>query len=197
VSNEKRSAIVAKLTAHGFVSAIMSSQAPMLKNARDFHVRVGTYTEHRSPLVALQLAKCRIIPRAANAINQKGFPSETSGRILNLVMLSVGDLGLRDGAKYHEICTWAHQIGFELCPAEVGPAFRVLYQHQAKGEVVRAAMKALPFIERGYGAGIFVIGCDEKGLFLDIDETRVDDFYESHNLFVFVRPRKLLTARSF
>lgn len=198
MSNNQRSTIVAKLTAHGFVSAIMTSQAPKLKNARSFHVRLGTYTERRSPMKALQLAHCRTTPRAATAINQKGFSEDSHERILDLAMLSIADLGLHTGARYHEICTWAHQLGFELCPAEAAAALRVIYQHQAKGESVRVAMKTLPFFQGDFrGAGVFVIGRDEKGLFLDIDETRVDDFYEPHNVFIFACPRKTLTVRSF
>ena len=44
---------------------------------------------------------------------------------LDLVVLSVADLGFKDGARYADICAKAVELGLELCPAEVGPALRL------------------------------------------------------------------------
>jgi hypothetical protein len=85
---------------------------------------------------------------------------------LDLVVLSVGDLGLKDGAKYSDICAKAVELGLELCPAEVGPALRLQYGDQPKGEWLRIAMEAITdrdgslsffYVERG-GDGLWLRG---------------------------------------
>src|ERR1700694_4297434 len=63
---------------------------------------------------------------------------------IDLVNTSVGELGFMDGADYSAICERALEVGLELCPAEVGPALRLICSAQAKGEWLAIAMKALP-----------------------------------------------------
>ena len=53
---------------------------------------------------------------------------------LDLVVLSVSDLGLKNSARYADICAKAQKLGLELCPAEVGPALRLQYGDQPKDE---------------------------------------------------------------
>ena len=57
--------------------------------------------------------------------------------------LSVKELGFNDGAYYKDICTKALELGLELCPAEVGPALRLVYKDQSRGEWLRIAMEAI------------------------------------------------------
>jgi hypothetical protein len=57
---------------------------------------------------------------------------------VDLVAPSVKELGFNDGAYYKEICTKALELGLELCAAEVGPALRLVYKDQSRGEWLRA-----------------------------------------------------------
>jgi hypothetical protein len=85
---------------------------------------------------------------------------------LDLVDLSVGDLGFKGSARYADICTKAVELGLELCPAEVGPALRLQYGDQPRDEWLRIAMEAITdrdgslsffYVERG-GDGLWLRG---------------------------------------
>jgi len=61
----------------------------------------------------------------------------------DLVVLSVAELGFKEGATYSGICARALELGLELCPAEVGPALRLAYKDQPLGEWLIIAMEAI------------------------------------------------------
>ena len=50
------------------------------------------------------------------------------------MVISVEDLGFKDGATYKDIYKRALEVGLQLCPAEVGPQLRVQYNDQPRGE---------------------------------------------------------------
>ncbi len=77
---------------------------------------------------------------------------------LDLVVLTVADLGFKDGACYADICAKASELGLELCPAEVGPALRLQYGDQPKGERLRIAMEAIA--DRDGDLNIFAVEHD-------------------------------------
>lgn len=104
---------------------------------------------------------------------------------LDLVVLSVGDLGFKDGAKYSDICAKAVELGLELCPAEVGPALRLQYGDQPKGEWLRIAMEAIA--GRGGYLRIFSVGRDDDGLWLGGSGGRPVDVWGADGRFVFGR----------
>jgi hypothetical protein len=62
---------------------------------------------------------------------------------VDLVVLSVSELGFYRSAKYKDLCAKALELGLQLCPAEVGPALRLSYKDQPSGERLRIAMKAV------------------------------------------------------
>jgi hypothetical protein len=62
---------------------------------------------------------------------------------VNLVVLSVSELGFYRSAKYKDLCAKALELGLQLCPAEVGLALRLSYKDQPCGERLRIAMKAI------------------------------------------------------
>lgn len=79
---------------------------------------------------------------------------------LELVVLSVGDLGFKDSASYADICAKAQELGLELCPAEVGPALHLQYGDQPNRKLILIAMEAITgrcgrplifYVERNYG----------------------------------------------
>lgn len=61
---------------------------------------------------------------------------------VDLVVVSVGELGFKDVALYKDICARAAEFGLDLCPAEVGPALRLAYDDQPLGEWLYIAMEA-------------------------------------------------------
>ena len=56
---------------------------------------------------------------------------------------SVRDLGFTEATRYDAICKRIIELGGQLCPDEVGPATRLKYPDQPKGEWFRTAMQAL------------------------------------------------------
>lgn len=62
---------------------------------------------------------------------------------VDLVILSVKELGFPDGATRQQIFDKAQSIGLELCPAEVGPQLRLQYTDQPKGEWLLIAMNPI------------------------------------------------------
>ena len=106
---------------------------------------------------------------------------------LNLVRLSVADLGFPNGATYEKICARAQELGLKLCPAEVGPQLRLQYPDQPSDEWLRIAMEPMKTLE-GY-LRLFTLGCG-----VDKDSTQwlsgrcgaVDFPWNSDEQFVFV-----------
>jgi hypothetical protein len=103
------------------------------------------------------------------------------------VVLSVAELGFREGAKYSEIRARALELGLglELCPAEVGPALRLAYKDQPRGEWLIIAMNTISVSDGDLR--VFRVGHDDGGLWLGGDYRRPGDFWRSDRRFVFVR----------
>lgn len=62
---------------------------------------------------------------------------------VDLVNISVADLGFKNGAYYKDICARAVEMGLNLCPAEVGPALRLSYTDQINGEHLQIATETI------------------------------------------------------
>ena len=60
---------------------------------------------------------------------------------LDLVVVSVGELGLRDHSTFAVIVAAARKRGLDLCPAEAGPLLRLAYPNQAEDDTLRIAME--------------------------------------------------------
>lgn len=67
----------------------------------------------------------RISRWAQGLLNSRAFKVAEQQEQVDLVAISVAELGLSDGATTQEIYEAAQQRGLELCPAEVGPALRL------------------------------------------------------------------------
>ncbi len=62
---------------------------------------------------------------------------------LNLVRLSVNDLGFEKGATTRNIYARARKLDLGLCPAEAGPQLRLQYKDQPEDETLFIAMKPI------------------------------------------------------
>ena len=107
-------------------------------------------------------------------------------RQIQLVNVSVADLGFKSGATYKDICAKAKELGLELCPSEVGPQLRLQYKDQSKGEYLRIGME--PISDSFGGLGIFVVEHVELGggsLRFNSNGGCSDFFWEAYCRFVF------------
>ena len=100
---------------------------------------------------------------ASYILNQIEFSSHEES--LDLTFLSVADLGFPNGATYKEICDRAQELGLRLCPAEVGPQFRLQCIEQPEEGQLRIAMEQ---IQGSSGKPeLFYLGCYGDGIWLD------------------------------
>ena len=100
--------------------------------------------------------------------------------------------GLATEASLHDIYARAVALGFELCPAEVGPALRLNYLDQPPGDSLHIAMKPVAkyngalidfTVARAYGSdGFLLLGGD----------ARPDTMLPGVQRFIFVRPRLIV-----
>jgi hypothetical protein len=107
---------------------------------------------------------------------------------VDLVRLSVADLGFEPDEDYHVICDAARGSGLQLCPAEVGPQLRLQYTDQPYPNRVTVAMRAIPDL-RGALCTFCVLSA-ASGLHLYVDYGEPDDYFWDCDEFVFVLPRK-------
>lgn len=113
--------------------------------------------------------------------------SETEMEV-DLVNVSVGELGFKQGAPWRDIIAKALSFGLELCPNEVGPQLRLQYTDQPKGEWLLVGMESITDLDGSLGVFRVEHGGDE--LWLYGDRGHPDDVWYSGNRVLFVRPRK-------
>ena len=83
---------------------------------------------------------------------------------VDLVRLTVRDLGFTQGATTDQIYAKAEEFGLELCPPEVGPEYRLQYKNQPMGEWFVIAMKQIS--DPDGNPHVFKLGHDEGGVWL-------------------------------
>lgn len=88
-------------------------------------------------------AGMKIYDYALAMMKHKDFTTLKTPEQADLVRLKVRDLGFDNGATTDQIYAKAQEFGLELCPAEVGPHYRLSYTDQPMGEWVRIAMKQI------------------------------------------------------
>jgi len=83
---------------------------------------------------------------------------------LELFSATTAELGFINGATFAQICARIKELGYEFCPAEVGPAARIAYPDQPNGEWRRIVMETIT--DSGGDPSVFNLGRD-GGLWLD------------------------------
>lgn len=83
---------------------------------------------------------------------------------VDLVVVSVGELGFKEGATRRDIYKRAQELGLAPCPSEVGPQLRLQYKDQPMDEWLLIAME--PISDSGGGPGVFGVERFSGGLWL-------------------------------
>jgi hypothetical protein len=150
-------------------------------------VQIGNFTSKRVLYGALEDAECGIGDTAEEMLVMPGFTLSDVATKLNIVVLSVDELGLAgENVALGDIYAQAQKLGFALCPPEVGPQLRLQYFEQPIGEFLDVAMA--PIKTREGPSGIFSVGNGGAGLLLIGDEVTADTKFYRLSRFVFVRP---------
>jgi hypothetical protein len=170
-------------------------------------ITVGGYKGVNALRAKMETAPCpiRIGDEADEILGRPAFPFTGIPIELDLVVRSVFDLGFGDQVarndielaasvevSLHDIYARAIALGFELCPAEVGPSLRLSYLDQPLGEFLHIAMKSAAL----YSGDLvdFTVGNGGAGLLLLGGNGHPEAMVPAAVRFVFVRPRPI--ARS-
>ena len=92
---------------------------------------------------AIKGKKMRIGDYANDILGKPAFSVVTEKTDVNLVVVSVADLGFKDGATLKDIYATAKKRGLELCLSEVGPQLRLQYKDQPKDEWLVIGMEPI------------------------------------------------------
>lgn len=152
-------------------------------------VRLGAHKTAADYSKALDAGRNRSVDWVINYLGQPAFQCAKQETDVDLTVVSVGELGFVQGALYSQVVERALAQGLELCPAETGPALRLAYEDQPRGERLIIATK--PSTESGADLDLFVMEVSGGGgLWLRGDCGPSDRYWEPDRRFVFVRPRR-------
>ncbi|MBI2012908.1 MAG: hypothetical protein HYS88_00430 [Candidatus Colwellbacteria bacterium] len=121
---------------------------------------------------------------AADLMSQAAFRLATESIDVDLVRLTVAELGFPEGATLQEIYARGKELGLNLCPAEVGPALRYQYPDQPKGEWLTIAME--PIAGSDGRPLVLYVDHGRDARWLDAHWSSPGSFWRSENQFVFV-----------
>lgn len=133
----------------------------------------------------LEKAGINVSSYAADILEKVEFKKET----VDLVKITVNELGFKNYATTEQIYAKAKELGLELCPAAVGPALRLEYKDQPKGEWLFIGMETIA--DRSGDPRVFRLGRHVDGLWLRNHWANPTDQWNPGNEFVF-RLRKSL-----
>ena len=78
---------------------------------------------------------------------------------VDLVVISVAQLGFDDATSIADIYRRAAELGLELCPAEVAPQLSLQYMGQPVGEILNVAMQPIAT----YGGELIALSVGNAG----------------------------------
>jgi hypothetical protein len=146
-------------------------------------VMLGTHESANQLRAAFTLGKFRISEYASRVL--KSTPITDVPIELELLRVSVRDLGFFHGATSEEIYHRATELGLSLCPAEVGPQLRLHYANQQMKEYLLVGMDPMPDPEGELT--IFVVNCDAGGSWLNATDGRPERMWHGDGTWIFVR----------
>lgn len=120
---------------------------------------------------------------AEDLLKSPEFKTLKSTQYIDLVRLTVKDLGFDQWATTDQVYKRAQELGLELCPAEVGPHLRLKDINQPMGEWYYIAMKQIT--DRDGNPDVFLLERDDDGLWLNSGWTRPGNQWYLENEFVF------------
>lgn len=127
----------------------------------------------------LEKAGYKVSDWAKDLLSKTKFKKET----LNLVNISVAELGFPDGATRQQIYDKAKELGLEFCPASVGPVLRMEYQDQPNGERLLIGME--PVTVSVGNLRVFGVERDDGDRWLNRHYDDPEDVWDGRNRWVF------------
>jgi hypothetical protein len=106
-------------------------------------ILLGTYKDADALKKTMKETNCKVGDWANDIMGKPAFFVTSFEKKIQLVNVSVAELGFKNSATYKDICARAEELGLGLCPNEVGPQLRLQYKDQPKGEWLRIAMEPI------------------------------------------------------
>ena len=125
---------------------------------------------------------------ASDILGKPAFKAADEDTEVDLVKVTVAELGFKNGARHNQIYERAKELGLGLCPPEVGPQLRLQYQDQPNGEWILVAME--PIVDSDGYPYVFSVKHHDSGLWLSSRWGDPDDFWYPGHRWVFCRPCK-------
>ena len=159
------------------------------KKIRRENVEIGGKSAEEL-IAELEQAKIKMTDNAKFMLKSPEFVTGKNSETAVLIRLTAADLGFTSGATTEKIYKRAEELGLELCPAEVGPNYRLKYKNQPLYEYVAVGMKQIT--GSGGDPCVFDLSCSGDGLWLNRIWPEPDSHWRSDYRFVF-RLRKSKT----
>ena len=137
---------------------------------------------------AIKNAEMRISDWANDIIGKPEFVVIAGEMEVDLVKVTVGELGFKDGARRDQIYDRVKELGLEICPPEVGPQLRLQYKDQPLDEWILIGMELIRF--SGGGLDVFFVVHSGDGFLLSGYCGSPGYVWGAGSRWVFVRPRK-------
>lgn len=135
----------------------------------------------------IRVANMQVSGWAQELLDSKQFITAKYAEEINLVKLQVSDLGFTDYPTTTEVYQKAHELGLELCPAEVGPQYRLKYADQPLNEWAYVGMEQIT--DSGAYPSVFGLDHGDDGLWLHASLAKPGGNWSLDDQFIF-RHRK-------
>ena len=106
-------------------------------------IKLGTHQNIDALKKAITEADIHISDWASDIMSKSAFILASQEDTIELVTATVAELGFSGNTRYDEICARIKELGYALCPAEVGPQLRLQYPDQPAGEYLYLAMEPI------------------------------------------------------
>ena len=134
---------------------------------------------------AIKDNKMRISDWANDILGKPKFKVAEKETEIDLVLVTVAELGFKNGATREQIYARAKELDLDLCPAEAGPQLRLQYKDQPNGEWLVVAME--PITDSVGGLYLFYVERSDSDLWLHSYYVHPDDVWDAGARFVFSR----------
>jgi len=167
-----------------FIKAIRDCEERILQTWKTIELGTGP-KDANAFCQAIERIGGQVSKYARDIMGKTDFTVLTKKITLDLVKLSVFDLGFENDATLKEIYERAISLGLKLLPAEAGPQLRLQYLDQPIGEWLIMAME--PIEDSDGDLSVFGVECGDDGPWLRTRYGRPVDVWDSGIIFVFCK----------
>jgi hypothetical protein len=152
-------------------------------------ITLGTLKGVNALRSRLDAAHVRVGASADEILGRPSFSLSPTRQDIDLVVVTVSQLGFADAASLADIHRRAVDLGLELCPAEAAPLVRLAYLDQPLGEFLNIAMR--PVATYGGALVALTVANAGTGPVLIGGEGGLDQVMSGSAKFVFARPTRM------